>query len=91
MLRRVFEGIYEFEKNTPFPLQAVADLIGRELPQRTQEIEDLKRKLATPHGRIRRIRASIAWIYEKEYVGMALRSLQQFNVRLNTALTMDHM
>ena len=91
MLRRVFEHIYEFEKNAPFPLQAVVELIGRELPRRTQEIEDLKKKLATPHGRIRRIRASIAWIYEKEYVWGVLRSLQQFNVRLNTALTMDHM
>ena len=91
MLRRVFESIYEFEKNTPFPLQAVADLIGRELPQRTQEIEDLKKKLAIPRGRIRRIRASIAWIYEKEYVGTILRSLQEFNVRLNTALMIHHM
>lgn len=91
MLQYVFEAVGRTEKNAPFPLPTVAELLSREFPRYSREITHLKKKLEAPRGRTARIWASFAWISQEGHVEMTLQHIRHFQTALNMALTTDNM
>lgn len=93
MLQRLFAAVVQARANAhdQFSFPAVSELIKKELPRCTQEMESLKKKLDYPCGHTARIRASFVWMYRQRHVELTLQHFRHFQTMLTTALIADNM